>query len=1139
MLKVLFYTNTDNEMDNPYFRYGAIKNYLIPFAKALFKSGSFEIKFLLRDHIYDRLLSEGLLDRMNNDFVVRTEDLVKNSLLNCVSSSYLDTTSEQCKKYGELIHSTIGEGFKPNIIIAWETPTGILRKVYSDALVLDVMPGFMSRPPYPKMISIDPYGLYKDCIYKYDLKEKHSIDLGLLEKLQSVYQSFFDSLKAKDILCQQYNCQKLEDKSLIPLQISKYFGFYHNTEYENQMDFLESTLNKNTQEEMIATQYTGNFVSEVVINNDSLAYFNRSKKRVFYSEKLNELDSASQFLIPYVKKVFSISSTLGMQAILFDKELVSESRSHLQYFSQNQTLARNLLALVLQRGMFFYKKAVEDESYLANVLLDLYQRKEKNNTGAELLPSSSVLGTNYSNYLKYSNFDAARKSFMRVFPEIESETFNKSDIRVSIESPSVKVVSFDVFDTLLRRNVGQPKDVFYLMQLELENQLNIEPIVRTNFIELRQLAERNLRQSLDAQLKNRLTKFEELRIEQIYSEMQRVVAVDLPINELVQLEQKIELKCLKKRQEGYLAYKDAIRAGKRIIVVSDFSHDQNFVKSALIKNGYTQIDAYYISSEIGLKKHSGTLFNYVLNKEHIKPNQMLHIGDNPIGDLKRSREKGIRSIRVPSNYELVKTAFVNGKKNERQLRDSAYLRQLYCLFAERNFKREFSRGISKKFELVSTKAEIGYLYLGPIMNGFADWILKNAQKDGIKQLVFFARDCYLPYQAAEIINAKKNLNLSIVYLPISRKSSTGLEIFKPNDIFKIRIDDYQKGNTVTDLLQDRFQFPIDELTEDDSKSLSRKIEDIPQVELYSILLDVTTKYWKSLSAVYQSRRDLYKQYLTERGIDLTVKTIGVDVGYKGSIHKKLGSIFSSGLEPYFFMTYSNGYGHSCLKNSKVFYNQNMFPFDAQEVFITRNLLFETLINEATGTCKNIYKDSSNRINFVKDMALPQSHIDTVQAIHKGAVIYFNDCANDKCPIKMERSICSLLFSDLVNTPTPTEVFLLKDLIFDNGFAGAKNTYFVSTPEHPEKKAKNLWPEANKKAITVEHSEVVSHEKDKELISDATNECGAITALLRSRVDKYIHEHESYNKYKKFRTNPELYFSDSPSLIVRLFGKVLY
>lgn len=86
-------------------------------------------------------------------------------------------------------------------------------------------------------------------------------------------------------------------------------------------------------------------------------------------------------------------------------------------------------------------------------------------------------------------------------------------------------------------------------------------------------------------------------------------------------------------------------AGKRLVVVSDmyFSRENlEFLLRTLLPDH--PIDRIYVSSDIGLTKHSGRLLSRIAELEGVAPNRILHCGDHPHADVAMSRAAGCQAV---------------------------------------------------------------------------------------------------------------------------------------------------------------------------------------------------------------------------------------------------------------------------------------------------------------------------------------------------------------------------------------------------------------------------------------------------------------------------------------------------------------
>src|SRR6476469_9735590 len=124
--------------------------------------------------------------------------------------------------------------------------------------------------------------------------------------------------------------------------------------------------------------------------------------------------------------------------------------------------------------------------------------------------------------------------------------------------------------------------------------------------------------------------------------------------------------------------------------------------------------------------------------------RMLHVGDNPLGDLGPAREAGIHSLQLKHVPEAL--------EERRQFRATA----LRLLEPEVRARRAMPAGYHPVLAGLDHDEDdidqaIGYASLGPMMHAFASWLLekKRALETAGRtvKLAFLLRDGYLPHAA--------------------------------------------------------------------------------------------------------------------------------------------------------------------------------------------------------------------------------------------------------------------------------------------------------------------------------------------------------------------------------------------------------
>lgn len=186
------------------------------------------------------------------------------------------------------------------------------------------------------------------------------------------------------------------------------------------------------------------------------------------------------------------------------------------------------------------------------------------------------------------------------------------------------VVSFDIFDTLLRRNVKRPTDLF--CELERQNGL-------AGFHDNRILAERDARR---ARGRNG-----EADIFDIYAELAPKYGQDGEA--MLQRELAAERNACRADEEMKEVVRILKEKGVRMIAVSDMYLPSDFLRELLSGCGYEGFERVFVSCEHGAGKTGGALQRMV-SAELGESLRYVHIGDNMGADVQGSRKAGWNTI---------------------------------------------------------------------------------------------------------------------------------------------------------------------------------------------------------------------------------------------------------------------------------------------------------------------------------------------------------------------------------------------------------------------------------------------------------------------------------------------------------------
>ena len=292
--------------------------------------------------------------------------------------------------------------------------------------------------------------------------------------------------------------------------------------------------------------------------------------------------------------------------------------------------------------------------------------------------------------------------------------------RLMQQAQKYRAVAFDVFGTLLVRNVSDPTDVFRWMEEDGR--------VQHGFAQRRIQAEQEVRQ----------TSTGEISLAQIY-------AHPLMEGESWHIELEYEKRSLRANPLVFQSVKTLCEQEKSIYIISDMYLSAKQVYDLLVSCGYTFLrpEQVFVSSEYGVQKRSGRLFALFLQKVGLTRKDVLFVGDDVRVDCIGSALVGIKSLRVPPLQPLTYTSVGTDWKS------NANIVLLQHLQNE-----------------LSPEASLGAEVVGPPLIAFTEWIERCVQDLKEPRIFFLARDMALVRQ---LYNTRFPMR-ETDYLQVSRRS---------------------------------------------------------------------------------------------------------------------------------------------------------------------------------------------------------------------------------------------------------------------------------------------------------------------------------------------------------------------------------
>lgn len=298
------------------------------------------------------------------------------------------------------------------------------------------------------------------------------------------------------------------------------------------------------------------------------------------------------------------------------------------------------------------------------------------------------------------------------------------------------VVSFDIFDTLLKRNVLRPEDVFDLVE-DRYNHLHENKI--HNF----------KRQRLDAYNKARKnrTVFD---IDYIYSFLNNV---GIDYNEIKKIELATEIDISIGNRDIIDVLKSLKSMGKMILIISDMYLTSEIIIEMLVKAGISSdlYDGIYISCDCGCEKNKGALYRKVKEEKLLDGKKWIHVGDNWKSDAISAVLSGVAFYHIPTNINNLE--YLNPFKEKIS-----------------GVAQSISLALANNLVGASTSdfEQIGIETMGPFMLGFMIWLHKQIESNDIKKVFFLARDGKIMMEYFNTLFPEKQIDIKYMYA--SRRS---------------------------------------------------------------------------------------------------------------------------------------------------------------------------------------------------------------------------------------------------------------------------------------------------------------------------------------------------------------------------------
>lgn len=583
-----------------------------------------------------------------------------------------------------------------------------------------------------------------------------------------------------------------------------------------------------------------------------------------------------------------------------------------------------------------------------------------------------------------------------------------------LHDTKIKVISFDIFDTLFFRKCGVPTNVFEIMGEHAEVEKRFDS--PSTFSQYRQHAEKGARKVLSHK--------KDITLEEIYAQLPLTSKEQKRFQE-IELEIESQMLVLNPQLERWIKF--ALDANKQIILISDMYLNTAQVQvSALNKlREYGKILKIYMSNECNATKSTGTLFEYVLRDLDLKPRELLHIGDNQRSD-----------ISIANNYEINTLYYgCHQEQKKRLMHENVYMQDSFRKGADTRHLASLLNPY--KDELQKFYFDIGTSIFAPVLWEFSHWMAEIVTRFEIEKLHFIMREGAI-FQKC-FASLYPTMATSLLYA--SRKSTQFLTL-DAHDIGSINFSLYKKFS-IKDLYDNLFI----EMTNDTIKNYAQtQCSQADNIELEGgSLLDLVTSDIQQKIDILQSTLEQKKNLLLDylKSSELDNKSTLIDFGGTGTVIKRLMEFLPQHIRPssgILFYEHAQGYAKLYDKNILSFLPLTKKTAKAVESIHRTPEFLEILLNGTHETSID-YNLQDNKV-FVSTY-LPRTNSTNITTIttafHKGIDSFFELAKANQLPKESySRENLALLLARLIELPTAQEAQLLGSLEYDEGKASGSS-----------------------------------------------------------------------------------------------------
>lgn len=570
--------------------------------------------------------------------------------------------------------------------------------------------------------------------------------------------------------------------------------------------------------------------------------------------------------------------------------------------------------------------------------------------------------------------------------------------KVAQAAINARLVSFDLFDTLLLRPFLHPSGARAYLAFLVEQQFGVQDFAR-------------LRENSESAA--RVQTGRDVDLDTIYLHLAKLPELrGIPVDKIRELELATEHRLLRPRQAILDVAIRLARAGTTVIAVSDMYFRPKNLRDLMPASVSAVLERIHVSCDNGWRKDNQHAWQQLPQTEKVPAAQWLHIGDNEHSDIQIPQSLGfLNPVHVLRPSVMLDVVPALRPLRMTTAQSDRWEDQLWIGLIANRFSElgDYHPSAFNESVLLEDPAMFGYAVLGPLVLDYVIWLARLSLDNGNKKILFLSREGYFFRRVFQLLQTyvPSLLDVDNTYLLASRRGINTPSLRAFDDLASVFSSPYT--GTLRNLAQARLGGRI-------ASALAVKLGNaVVDAEVFlpeqqATVLDLLRPVVTIILSIAGEERSAYLQYWEEKVGDSSA--IVADIGYAGTIQSRLTRLTGKPL--------GGGYWSVKTEIAQVqalggwalgrFYDAR--AGGATPPVMRHHLLLETILTSPDGQFSHFEAGPAGLKAIYSPNTSKGPRWDVVQRIHGGAEQFVRDV----CAITQGQTLEVSFNNDLVQRP---------------------------------------------------------------------------------------------------------------------------